>query len=49
MVSPLGDTTSTGVDVGSRIDLGTIFFVEEDERDGDFSRHGLSLWYIFYL
>jgi hypothetical protein len=42
MVCPLGDTTSTGVDVGSRIDLVTIFLVEEDEREEDFPRPGLS-------
>jgi hypothetical protein len=32
MVCPVGDTTSTGVDVGSRKDLVTIF-LEEDERE----------------
>jgi hypothetical protein len=32
MVCPQGDITSTGVDVGSRIDLVAIF-LEEDERE----------------
>jgi hypothetical protein len=35
-VCPLGDTTSIGVAVGYRIDLVTIFLVEEDEREEDF-------------
>jgi hypothetical protein len=32
MVCPLGDNTSTGVDVGSRIDLVTILFRECERR-----------------
>jgi hypothetical protein len=41
-VCPQGDTTSTEVDKGPRIDLVTIFFTEEEEREVDFSRPGLS-------
>jgi hypothetical protein len=41
-VFPLGDTTSTEVDKGPRIDLVTIFFTAEEEREVDFSRPGLS-------
>jgi hypothetical protein len=35
MVCPLGDNTSTRVDVGSRIDLVTTLFEEENVGEGD--------------
>jgi hypothetical protein len=41
-ICPLGDTTSTEVDKGPRIDLVTIFFTEEEEREVDFPRPGSS-------
>jgi hypothetical protein len=42
MVCPLGDNTSTEVDVGHRIDLVITLFEEENVGEGDFSQPGLS-------
>jgi hypothetical protein len=33
MVCPPGDTTSTGVDLGPKIDLAPTFFEDEEKRD----------------
>jgi hypothetical protein len=35
MVCPPGDTTSTGVDLGPKIDLAPIFFEDEEKRDAE--------------
>jgi hypothetical protein len=35
MVCPPGDTTSTEVGLGQKIDLALIFFVEEEKRDSE--------------
>jgi hypothetical protein len=35
MVCPPGDTTSTEVGLGTKIDLALIFFVEEEKRDAE--------------
>jgi hypothetical protein len=42
MVCPPGDTTSTEVGLGPKIDLVKIFFPEEEQRDVEVSRPGLS-------
>jgi hypothetical protein len=42
MVWPIGDNTSTEVDVGPRIDLVTTLFEEENVGEEDFYRPGLS-------
>jgi hypothetical protein len=38
MVCPTGDTTSTGVDLGRKIDLAPIFFEDEEKRDAETER-----------